>query len=365
MISDKDRILELESRIVKLELIIENLLKENADLKLKKTSRNSSVSPSKDENRPIKNQSLRVKSGKKPGGQKGHQGTTLKMTEDPDKIIEYNPDFCNCCGKDLASIQQEFLQKRQVVDLPVVHPEYTEHRIYKKVCSCGQENSSVFPENVKASISYGANIQASIAYMFTRQYLPFERMSEYFRDFYNVSISQGTIYNILTKFAAKSQPAYELIAQKMESDKTVGTDETGIKVNTKKGWFWTWQSKLATYVVFSKNRGIATIDANFQTGFKDAVLVHDCWSSHFKTKCKTHQLCVAHLIRELVYLEERFENYSIGKGKITESRIKEIRDLITKSTAPNSSALFSSSSEPKLVKTTTGISLVPGSAFNS
>jgi transposase len=59
--------------------------------------------------------------------------------------------------------------------------------------------------------------------------------------------------------------------------------------------------------VFSKNREIVTIDANFPKGFKNAVLVHDCWASHFKTPCKTHQLCIAHLLRELIFLEQHFE----------------------------------------------------------
>ena len=61
-------------------------------------------------------------------------------------------------------------------------------------------------------------------------------------------------------------------------------------------------------MVFSKNRGIATIDTNFPKGFKDAVLVHDCWASHFQTQCRTHQLCIAHLLRELIFLEQRFES---------------------------------------------------------
>jgi transposase len=93
-----------------------------------------------------------------------------------------------------------------------------------------------------------------------------------------------------------------LIAEKVWNEKVVGTDETGIKVNGKNNWFWTWQSKLSTYVVFSKNRGIATIETNFPKGFQDAVLVHDCWASHFQTQCKTHQLCIAHLLRELIFL---------------------------------------------------------------
>lgn len=308
MNSDKKRIAELESKVIRLESIIETLLDKIEDLMHRKNSRNSSLPPSKDENRPLKNQSLRAKSGKKVGGQKGHKGSTLKMVENPDQIFNHRPEFCNCCGNDLNNEPEEFLLKRQVVDIPAILPKFTEHRIFKKTCSCGHHNTAVFPENVRASISYGTNIQATIAYMHTRQYLPFERMSEFFKDVCNLPISQGTISNILNSFAKKAQPAYDLIANEVWKGNVVGSDETGIKVNGKNNWFWTWQSKFATYVVFSKNRGIATIESNFPKGFKDTILVHDCWASHFRTQCKTHQLCIAHLLRELIFLEQRFES---------------------------------------------------------
>lgn len=306
MSPDKKRIAELESKVIRLESIIETLLDKIEGLTNRKNSRNSSVPPSKDENRPLKNQSLRTISGKKVGGQPGHQGTTLKMAENPDQTIEHRPHFCNCCGNDLYDTPEELLLKRQVVDIPVVFPKYTEHRTFKRTCSCGHQNESVFPENIRTTISYGANVQATIAYMHTRQYLPFERMSEFFRDVCNLPISQGTISNILKGFALKAQPAYDLIAERVLNEKVVGTDETGIKVNGKNNWFWTWQSRQSTYVVFSKNRGTATIETNFPEGFQDAILVHDCWASHFNTQCRTHQLCTAHLLRELIFLEQRF-----------------------------------------------------------
>ena len=96
MNSDKKRIAELEAKVIRLESIIEKLLEEIENLKHRKNSRNSSIPPSKDENRPLKNQSLRTKSGKKAGGQPGHKGTTLKMVEYPDQIIHHKPDFCTC-----------------------------------------------------------------------------------------------------------------------------------------------------------------------------------------------------------------------------------------------------------------------------
>ncbi|MBC7556402.1 MAG: transposase [Chryseobacterium sp.] len=63
-----------------------------------------------------------------------------------------------------------------------------------------------------------------------------------------------------------------------------------------------------TYIAFSTNRGFASIEDNFVNGFQRVVLVYDCWSSHFKTVCKTHQLCTAHLTRKLVFFEERYQS---------------------------------------------------------
>lgn len=306
--SDKELIAELEAKVVHLESIIVQLLEKIEELIHPKNSRNSSVPPSKDENRPLKNQSLRTNSGKKVGGQKGHKGSTLEMTGTPDSIIDHQPDFCGSCSKDLSETVPELISRRQVVDIPPIKPEYTEHRIYRRTCSCGHCNLSDFPVQVRTSISYGPNIQATIAYLHTRQYLPFERMSEFFADFCNLPISQGTICNLLQRFAQKAAPAYELIAKKIKQQKVVGADETGIKVDGKKGWFWAWQNRFMTFIAFSNNRGFATIEDNFAKGFVDAVLVHDCWSSHFKTPCKTHQLCTAHLLRELVFFEQKYRS---------------------------------------------------------
>jgi transposase len=138
------------------------------DLEHPKNSKNSSVAPSKDENLVLKNQSLRVKSNKKIGGQQGHERTTLKMVEVPDITIVHEPNFCENCGSNLELVPSEFVSRRQIVDIPPIKPEYTEHQIFKKVCTCGYCNKAEFPAEVVHPISYGTNIQATIAYLHTR-----------------------------------------------------------------------------------------------------------------------------------------------------------------------------------------------------
>ena len=94
----------------------------------------------------------------------------------------------------------------------------------------------------------------------------------------------------------------------IENATVVGGDETGAKVNGKKGWFWAFQNKAVTYITFSNNRGTATINENFPNGFLRAILVHDCWRSYFQINCKTHQVCIPHLLRELLFFEERYQS---------------------------------------------------------
>ena len=77
---------------------IENLKEEIRILKQGRNSKNSSLPPSSDFKKSIK--SLRIRSGKKPGGQFGHEGKNLELKVVPDKIIPHIPQFCNCCGED-------------------------------------------------------------------------------------------------------------------------------------------------------------------------------------------------------------------------------------------------------------------------
>ena len=209
---------ELRKENLQLKEIIQTLIAKIASLEERlsryenpKNSRNSSVPPSQDYTRTSKNRSLREPSGKKPGGQQGHKGTTLEMVENPDKIIEYIPDFCRCCGYDISQLPTDFVEKRQEVVLPVIKPIYVEHRVYQRTCICGNKVKADFPSGITSGISYGENIENLAAYMNVRQYVPFQRLSEIFRHVFNLPISEGSLVNAINRLTEKAIPAYELI----------------------------------------------------------------------------------------------------------------------------------------------------------
>lgn len=314
---------EILNLVHELQKEVFELRKENAELKARihelehpKNSNNSSIPPSKDENRPKKNQSLREKSGKKSGGQKGHKGYTLDLISNPDKVVNYIPAICEECGKDLSVFESNLTEKRQVIELPQIHPICIEHQIHSKRCSCGHLNKSVFPVNIKAPIQYGTNVENLVAYLNIGQYLPYKRISSMLGNLFNLPLSQGSIKNMITRFAEKLLPTYEDIRKEIESATIVGSDETGAKLNGDKWWFWTWQNEKATYITASDNRAFRTVENNFHKGFEKATLVSDRYGAHLKTKANAHQICISHLCRDVDYLIELTKSLAIKRLKL-------------------------------------------------
>lgn len=283
----------------------------------RKNSRNSSIPPSKDENRPPKNYSLREKSGKKVGGQKGHKGTTLEFSEQPTQVINHLPKVCDNCGHQLTS-PLSLVQRRQIIDIPPIVPDIIEHRIFSQTCNCGHCNIAPLPKaikNIKTPISYGPGVEALISYLSVRQFIPINRIEELLFQVFGLNITAGTICNKIAKTSDKLLPLYTWIHRQITKSPVVGSDETGCRVNGKKGWMWTWQNELLTYLAYSPNRGELTIKDRFPNGLPNAIMVHDCYNPQFKIKCKGHQICTAHLLREL--------NFFIEQGDIWSSKFKQ------------------------------------------
>lgn len=202
----------------------------------------------------------------------------------------------------MTEAQAELLGSRQVVDIPPISPLHTEHRCYGKVCGCGHKTRSHFPQGVGSHIQYGPRLTAWVAYLSVRQYIPFNRIVELTNDFCGLKISEGGIERLLKRFKAQSQPVYERIKTEIERSKVVGTDETGAKVNGNKWWFWTWQNPQNTFIFASPNRGYKTIQGLFPSGLSCSILVSDCLPAQLKTPAKNHQICIAHLLRNLKFL---------------------------------------------------------------
>lgn len=314
LLIDENRV--LREIIRKLELRIAELEEELRKSKIPKDSSNSSKPPSSDISKPKRTQSLREKSGRKTGGQPGHKGTTLLMIDTPDEIVELKPDYCNRCGCNLENEESNFESGRQVIDTPPVKPVVTEYQNYRKLCpKCGHKQLSDYPLGINNHVQYGSNVEAAIAYFSVYQYVPFKRLKECMQHIFGLEISQGSIANILERMSSKSQTVYNKIKSTVMTAKQIGSDETSAKVNGKNWWVWVWQTPYSTFISVSQSRGSKTIEKLFPSGFNNAVLNSDRWAAQLKTNAKGHQLCIAHLLRDLKYLLELEKNDWAGQVK--------------------------------------------------
>lgn len=269
-----------------------------------KNSNNSNMPPSRDFPKQSKTNSLRTPSGKKPGGQPGRKGNTLKMVESPDIIEDHQSNYCTRCGKDISLLPSELIGKRQVIDIPPIQSIVTEHRVYNRVCTCGHCNEGTFPEGVQAPVSYGAGVLSMVAYLNARHYLPIGRSAEFLNDIFKISISTGGICYLLNKAKQKALPVYEAIRQFVLNQTVIGGDETGVNINGRNNWAWAFQNPMATYIAIHESRGSRAINDIMPEGFNKNILITDCWSAYFKTGALSHQLCTAHLQRELKYFNQ-------------------------------------------------------------
>lgn len=303
--------------------LVAQLQEEIRLLKNGKKSNTSHTPPSQDLSRSHQ-QNSREKSGKRSGGQKGHHGSTLQMKDIPNEIITYAPDFCPNCSSSLDGSFSMIHERRQEIEIPSFEVKYVEHQSLMCTCGyCGHKTAGQLPENIVAPIQYGNNVAAAVTYLSVYQYLPYNRIKKLLNDLFRLAISEGTINNILNKVAQRALPMYKEIQNRISASSIVGGDETGTKINTKKGWFHVWQNPKLTFIVSSLNRGYSTVEEYFKKGFTNAVYLSDCWSSQLKVPALKHQLCFAHLFRELKNFEETFNcEWSSQLKKLFQRAIK-------------------------------------------
>jgi transposase len=294
----------LKVQVSELVTIVETLKEEIRLLRNGKNSGTSHTPPSHQISRPNA-KSLRAKTDRKSGGQHGHEGFTLKIKEVPDETISYIPQYCNSCGEDLQQTASIFKERRQEVIIPSIEARYVEHRSYSKACTqCGKICTGALPAHLNAPIQYGGSVGALVSYLSVYQYIPYQRITVLLKDLFGLQISQGSIDNLLERMTQKALPFYNTIQQKIQQSEVVGSDETGASCAGKKGWFHTWQTTALTFIAASLNRGYQTIAQYFPDGFPLSVYVSDCWAAQLKVVAFLHQLCTAHLLRELRNFEE-------------------------------------------------------------
>ena len=267
-------------------------------------SRNSSKPPSSDGPAKPRTQSLRTPSGKKPGGQPGHPGQTLKQVEHPDHLITLPLHAC-ACQADLTNETVIGYERRQLVDLPEPTLDVTEYQGEIKTCpACGRSVTAAFPESLPAPAQYGPRFRSLLVYLQNQQLIPLRRISQMMADLYGASVSDATIVDATRRCDEHLAPFETAVKQALGQSPILHVDESGVRTAEKLHWLHSARTNTLTFYGVHEKRGRAAIDHfNIIPDFSGR-LIHDCWKPSLAYDC-AHGLCHAHHLRELTGLVEQ------------------------------------------------------------
>lgn len=298
-----ERLARLEARIVELERDNAVLRAENADLRarLGQDSSNSSRPPSSDGLAKPAPKSLRKRSGRRPGGQPGHEGRTLRQVTDPHERVEHEPAGCGGCGQGLAAAPVTGVVVRQVFDLPDIAVRVIEHRIVSRRCRCGQVTAGRAPDGVDAPVQYGPRATAAAVYLQQALFGAQARTAQAMTDLFGVPMSAGAVAAAHTRAgdALTDSEFVDQVRDALIAAPVVHADESGLRVAGRLHWVHVATTGKYTLVWVHPKRGRAGIDAGQVMRSMTGIAVHDAWAPYDTYAPAGHQLCCAHLLREL------------------------------------------------------------------
>lgn len=291
----KTEIESLNEKIKNQEAKIIALESENQKLKdiLNKDSGNSSKPPSSDGFKKIHNS--REQTGRKPGGQKGHNGHKPVLFKNPTEIYEHKQERCNCGGH--VNYSGEYKAK-QFVDIEI-KTNISEHRSYSGICDrCKTKIENELPFN--DIITYGDNLKAFSAMLSCEGLVSINRIQSMLSEITDgtVDLSEGTIAKWNVDLSGKLTHAVENIKDKLLTQPVLHKDETGVRVNGVLNWFHVLGNKDYTLYFSHKKRGN---EADKEIDILPAyggTLVHDHLKGLYGFNCD-HAECNAHILRYL------------------------------------------------------------------
>jgi len=265
-------------------------------------SSNSSKPPSSDGpgKPPRRTQSLRKAGQNKPGGQPGHAGKHLKRSDRVDHTVMHHPVVCTGCQAELRSQPARLAGSRQVFDLPDPAPlSVTQHQIYRCQCpGCGTVTTAAFPSGVSAPVQYGERLAAAVTYLSVGQFLPEDRLGQLLADLFGITVSAGTIGQMVARAAAQAGAFAAVVREKICHAPVKHLDETGFRMAAQQQWLHVACTSGAAGLVHyrvSARRGAMLAGAAH-------IVVHDHWTSYFQMQGVTHAMCNTHHLRELTAL---------------------------------------------------------------
>jgi transposase len=288
---------EANERIAQLEALVAELL-----ARLGRNSRNSDKPPSADP--PDAAQPPKAPSGRKRGGQPGHQRHEAALLP-PGRVTarhDVRPTSCWRCGGSLHG-RDPHPACHQVIDVPPVQATAEEWLLHTLVCDrCGASNRGELPAGVP-TLRYGPRLTALVAVFAGAYRLSARLIQGLVGDLFGVRVSLGMIPKLQDRASeAMAAPAAEA-AEHVRAAPRVFADETGWTEDKKRAWLWVALTRTVAAFAIRRSRSAKVAKELLGAGF-GGLLHSDRWASYDWVAVGRRQLCWAHLVRQFRGFEE-------------------------------------------------------------
>jgi transposase len=306
----------LEARVAALEATVQQLREQ-----LQQDSRTSSRSPSSDPPQSLAKRPRREPTGRRPGGQPGHEGHTrgLVPVDQVGVVVPVKPERCQRCRHPLQGEDRQ-PQRHQVTDIPPIRPVVTEYQLHRLVCPvCGEATRAELPAGVPAG-GFGPRVQAITALCTGAYHLSKRTTQSVLEDLFGVLLGLGTVANLeQATTQAVAEPVAEARAY-VQAQSAAYADETGWREGQHRAWLWTvvtaWVTVFAIRLSRSGRVAQELLGAQFW-----GWLVTDRWSAYTWYPTWRRQLCWAHLLRDIEAMSARGGGSAeIGEALRTQAR---------------------------------------------
>jgi transposase len=291
---------ELERRVAVLEATVQQLREQ-----VQQTSRTSSRPPSSDPPQALSKRPRREPTGRRPGGQPGHEGQAraLVPVQEVDVVVPVKPERCHHCQHPLQGEDPQ-PQRHQVTEIPPVQPVVTEYQLHRLVCpACGAETRADVPPGVPMG-GFGPRVQAITALCTGAYHLSKRTTQRALEDMFGVQLGLGTIANLEhATVQAVAEPVAEARVY-VQQQSAAYLDETGWREGQQRAWLWTAVTEWVTVFVIRMSRGGKVAQELLGERFW-GWLVTDRWSAYTWYPTWRRQVCWAHLLRDIEAMIER------------------------------------------------------------
>ena len=265
----------------------------------RKTSRNSSIPPSQMD---ADETARRAKPGRRANPPNhDRSGPTLQKVTTEETLTAA---VCDSCGADLSQVAPSERERRVLYDIVFQVVEQRVTAEVKQCPDCQARCKPAFPASMPGPRQYGTGLQAFIINLLVAQMLSLRRVVELVRAISGLRLSEATCLGYIRRLQA-ALPAWEQAASaRLLAAPALHADETGLRVDGKNHWLHILTDGSLTLKFLHPKRGKAAIEAIGLIPSYCGTLVHDCWASYLSYQHCQHQLCGAHLVRELTFIVE-------------------------------------------------------------